>query len=198
MSLDSRLRGNDQNSYCIIRKEFVKRSDMGKNGRKRHPSYKDKSAFHSNSESEKIFTTPADLDRAERLREVLALLKETNKDVPVLVEGKKDAAALKSLGFGGEIITFHRGMDIYDFSEEVAEKYEKIILLMDWDAHGEHLMHALEEELSGHYEEFAQFREILKLICRKEIKDIEGIPSLLRRLEGIAGISGVTEYRKQD
>ena len=172
--------------------------EMGKNGRKRQPSYKDKSAFHSNSESEKIFSTPADLDRAERLREVLEALHEVNKLVPILVEGKKDSLALKSIGFTGEIITFHRGMDIYDISEEIAEKYDRVVLLMDWDAHGEHLMRSLEENLKGHYEEFTPFREIIKLICQKDIKDIEGIPSLLRRLEGIAGISGVTEYRKQD
>ena len=41
--------------------------------------------------------------------------------------------------------------------------------------------------LKGHWEEFSSFRELLKVLCQKEIKDIEGIPKLLRRLEGNEG-----------
>lgn len=167
---------------------------MGRNGRKKN----EQKNFRQRPETQKIAALPSDLDRAERLREILEALRQVNEFVPVVVEGKKDEAALKGLGFTGEILTIHRGKDIYDLSEELAEKYDKLVLLLDWDTHGEHLMRSLEENLSGHFEEFSPFREIIKYICQKDIKDIEGIPSLLRRLEGIAGISGITEYRKQD
>ena len=123
-------------------------------------------------------------ERAERLREVLEALSEVNKRIPIIVEGKRDAAALKKLGFSGEVITLHGGKGIYEFCEDIAERYPKVMLLLDWDDKGEKLYSALSGNLTGQWEEFSAFRGILKVLCQKDIKDIEGIPKLLARLEG--------------
>ena len=128
---------------------------------------------------------PEDLERAERLREVMDALCEINTRVPVIVEGKKDAQALRKLGLAGEIIVLHGGKGLYEFSEEIAEKFPTIVLLLDWDAKGEALFKSLAGNLRTHWEEFSACRELLKMICQKDIKDIESIPSLLMRLEGI-------------
>jgi 5S rRNA maturation endonuclease (ribonuclease M5) len=128
--------------------------------------------------------SPEDTERAERLREVLAALAEVNKRVPAIVEGKRDASALKALGFAGEVITLHGGKGIYEFCEDIAENHPKVMILLDWDEKGEKLCKSLSENLSGHWEEFSAFRGILKILCQKDIKDIEGIPKLLARLEG--------------
>jgi 5S rRNA maturation endonuclease (ribonuclease M5) len=125
-----------------------------------------------------------DIERAERLREVLEALYEVNKRVPVIVEGKRDAIALRRLGLVGEIITLHRGKGLYDFCEDIVERFSKVIILLDWDEKGESLYRTLSEHLSGHWEEFSAFRGVLKILCQKDIKDIEGIPKLLLRLEG--------------
>jgi 5S rRNA maturation endonuclease (ribonuclease M5) len=125
-----------------------------------------------------------DRERAERLREVLEALNEVNKRVPVIVEGKRDAIALRKLGLVGEIITLHRGKGLYDFCEEIVERFTKVVILLDWDEKGELLNRTVSENLTGHWEEFAAFRGILKILCQKDIKDIEGIPKLLLRLEG--------------
>lgn len=125
-----------------------------------------------------------DIDRALRIREVFDALGEVNNLVPIIVEGKRDAEALRKLGLTGKIITFHRGVPIYEFCEEIAEKYDKIVLLMDWDHSGEVLQKDLGSNLRGHWEEFSVFREIIKILCQKDIMFIEGIPKLLRRLEG--------------
>ncbi len=125
-----------------------------------------------------------DLERAERLREALEALYEANKKTPVIVEGKKDSLALRSLGLVGEIITLHRGNNLYEFSEEISEKFDRVILLLDWDDKGESLHRTLCTNLKGQWEEFSGFREILKILCQKDIKDIEGIPKLLKKLEG--------------
>ena len=74
-----------------------------------------------------------DIERAERLREVLEALYEVNKRVPVIVEGKRDAIALRRLGLVGEIITLHRGKGPYDFCEDIVERFSKVIILLDWD-----------------------------------------------------------------
>ena len=124
-----------------------------------------------------------DLERASRLREVLEALYEINKKVPVIVEGKRDAVALRKLGLMGDIITLHRGVSLYDFCEEMSERFDKVIILLDWDSKGESLTKELNRHLRGLWEEFSAFREILKILCQKDIKDIEGIPKLLKNLE---------------
>lgn len=128
--------------------------------------------------------TPEDMERASRLREVLEALYEVNRNVPVIVEGKRDAMALRKLGLIGEIIILHSGNNLYEFSEDISERFERVVILLDWDDKGEHLSKTLQKHLRGQWEEFSAFREILKILCQKEIKDIEGIPKLLRKLEG--------------
>ena len=134
--------------------------------------------------TEKKIPSIEDLQRAERLREVLEALHEVNKRVPVIVEGKRDMIALRKLGLVGEIITLHRGKGLYDFCEEIAERFTKVVILLDWDEKGESLTRTLSENLTGHWEEFAPVRGVLKILCQRDIKDIEGIPKLLMRLEG--------------
>jgi len=105
--------------------------------------------------------TDDDKDRAERIRKIIEALIEANEKFPVIVEGKKDADALMKLGLTG-----------------------KIIILLDWDIKGENLYRSLTKNLTGLWEGFSDFREIIKFLCQKDIKDIEGIPKLLSRLEG--------------
>lgn len=135
----------------------------------------------------KLFPSAIDVERAERLREVFEHLIEVNKTVPVIVEGKKDASALKSLGVTGEIITLHNGKNLYDFCDDIIHRFHRVVLLSDWDRKGEDLNKILSAYLKGHWEEYSSFRDLLKVLCQKEIKDIEGIPKLIRRLEGNEG-----------
>ena len=127
-----------------------------------------------------------DAERAERLREVLQTLYEVNKRVPVIVEGRRDTEALRKIGLVGDIITLHAGKGLYEFCEGIAEEFHHVILLMDWDDKGEKLFRTLAEDLQGLWEEFAPLREIIRVLCQKDIKDIEGIPGLLERLVGTA------------
>lgn len=123
------------------------------------------------------------MERASRLREVFESLCERNRDIPVIVEGKRDAMALREIGLVGEIITLHNGQSIYDFCEEISEKFHRVVILLDWDEKGERLNKTLCRLLNGQWEEFSAFRELIKILCQKDIKDIEGIPKLLGRLE---------------
>ena len=125
-----------------------------------------------------------DLERAERLKFTIEELYEINKKVPVIVEGKRDANALRKLGLIGDIITLHRGKNLYDFCADLEEQFPKVVILLDWDNKGNTLYKTLSENLKGHWEEFSWFRELLKFICQKDISSVEGIPKLLKRLEG--------------
>jgi 5S rRNA maturation endonuclease (ribonuclease M5) len=128
--------------------------------------------------------SPADIERAERLREVIEHLLEINKKFPVIVEGKKDATALRNLGLVGDIITLHNGQNLYEFCDDIIDRFHRVVVLLDWDRKGETLNKSVSMHLKGCWEEFSSFRELLKILCQKEIKDIEGIPKLLMRLEG--------------
>jgi 5S rRNA maturation endonuclease (ribonuclease M5) len=128
--------------------------------------------------------SPEDMERAGRLREVLDNLTEVNASVPIIVEGKRDVSALRKLGVDGEIITLHRGINLYEFCADISQRFQKVILLLDWDEKGTHLTDTVSSHLRGHCEEFSNFRAILRLLCQKEIRDIEGLPKLLKRLEG--------------
>lgn len=136
--------------------------------------------------SKKNIPSINDLERAERLREIIEDLSEINKASPIIVEGKNDAIALRKLGISGEIITLHNGKNLYDFCMDITEKYDKVVILLDWDRKGDNLNKIITENLKGHWEEYSIFRELFRLLCQKEIHDIEGIPSLLKRLEGNA------------
>jgi 5S rRNA maturation endonuclease (ribonuclease M5) len=125
-----------------------------------------------------------DFERAERLKEVFESLYEVNKRIPIIVEGKKDISALRKIGLVGDIIALHGGKGLYEFCDDIAERFHKIILLMDWDDKGESLHKNVSGHLKGMWEEFSPFREIIKILCQKDIKDIEGIPVLLERLAG--------------
>lgn len=125
-----------------------------------------------------------DFERAEKIKKVLQYLYEINKFVPIIVEGKKDKKALRELGFDGEIITLHSGKSIYEFSETVAHRYEKIVLLIDWDEKGQELYKKICENLHGMWEDFASIREVLKMLCQKEVSEIDEIPKLFHRIAG--------------
>jgi len=125
----------------------------------------------------------SECQRAERLKEVIAALDEVNRVAPVIVEGKRDAQALRRLGLTGTIITLHRGKDIYDFCEDISKRFHRVVLLLDWDSKGEALDRLLRQNLGGHWEEFYPLKELLKILCQKDILHIESIPKLLKRLE---------------
>lgn len=134
--------------------------------------------------SRKDTPTVSELERADRLREVLGALNEVNRLVPIVVEGKRDAEALRRLGLSGTIITLHSGKSLYDFCEDISLRFERVVLLLDWDSTGNGLDRELRKNLQGHWEEFYAFRELIKVLCQKDIANIEGIPKLLKRLEG--------------
>lgn len=134
--------------------------------------------------TQKNLPSVTDIERAERLRKIIEALHEINQIIPVIVEGKKDASALRRLGLIGEIIILHNGKSLYDFCTDIEDRFHRVIILVDWDKKGNDINKTLSENLKGHWEEFSSFRELLKLLCQKEISVIEGIPKLLDRLEG--------------
>ena len=73
----------------------------------------------------------------QEIHEIKKFMLQLNsmKDSVVVVEGKRDASALKKLGFSGQVIEFHKCGGIVNFADSVA-KYEKLIILFARDRKG--------------------------------------------------------------
>ena len=91
---------------------------------------------------------------------------------PVIVEGKRDSAALKKLGFSGTILEFHKYGGINKFADSVA-KYEKLIFLFDGDRKGKYLTGKLIEKLQHRTKIDLSFKKKLISITKGKIRFIE-------------------------
>ena len=118
----------------------------------------------------------------EELEEALQKLIERNcSGIPVIVEGEKDVAALRSLGLSGEIIILNVGMSIPDFCDKLSERFSEIIVLTDWDRTGGRLAGLLCSQLKGRVKCDMLFREVCMRCCM--VRVVEGLQSFLQTLK---------------
>lgn len=94
------------------------------------------------------------------------------KDSVVVVEGKRDASALKKLGFSGQIIEFHKFGGIVNFADSVA-RYEKLIILFDRDRKGRYLTGKTIQLLQRRTKIDLSFKRKLTVITRGKIRFVE-------------------------
>ena len=99
-------------------------------------------------------------------------LLNSEKDSVVIVEGKRDAAALVKLGYSGKILEFHRFNGMVKFADSAA-KYHKIILLLDGDRKGRYLTKKIIELLEHRTKIDLLFKKKLVSITKGKIRFIE-------------------------
>ena len=117
----------------------------------------------------------------EELETALSELKEENRTVPVIVEGEKDREALLKLNLPGEIIGLNKGLSVSDFCDRLAQQYQEVILLVDWDRRGGHLCSTIMRHLKGRTRCNTRYREVFARRCM--IRTVEGLPSWLTTLQ---------------
>jgi len=123
----------------------------------------------------------------EQIQQILEQLAEENKSgKPILVEGRKDAEALKTLGINGKIIFAKKGLKTrLDVVSEIEKSSpNEIILMLDFDKEGRELT----EHLKIHIEKTgikANINYWLKLssLTGREVKDVEGLAKYLETLK---------------
>ena len=96
----------------------------------------------------------------------------SEKDGVVIVEGKRDSAALIKLGYSGKILEFHRFNGMVKFADSAA-KYHKIILLLDGDRKGRYLTKKIIELLERRTKIDLLFKKKLVSITKGKIRFIE-------------------------
>lgn len=116
----------------------------------------------------------------EELNKVLEELKKEDKKIPIIVEGEKDKKALRKLDIKRKIITLNKGVSLIDFCDKIAKKYNKIILITDWDRKGGFLRHRIQKNLEGRVKLNTKYREIFSR--NTMTKTVEGLPSWIKTI----------------
>ena len=99
-------------------------------------------------------------------------LLNSQKDSAIVVEGKRDSAALIKLGYSGKILEFHKFNGMIKFADSAA-KYRKIILLLDGDRKGKYLTKKIIELLERRTKIDLLFKKKLVSITKGKIRFIE-------------------------
>ncbi|MBS7621248.1 toprim domain-containing protein [Candidatus Bathyarchaeota archaeon] len=132
-------------------------------------------------------------EKEEQILQILEQLAEENKGgKPILVEGRKDAEALKELGINGQLIFAKTGgKNLLDVISEIeASKTSEVLMLLDFDKRGRELT----ENLKQHIEKIGvkvnvHFWLRLSSLVRKEVKDVEGLAKYMKTLKRKIGDS---------
>ncbi len=90
----------------------------------------------------------------------------------VIVEGKKDSAALKKIGFSGNVLEFHRFGGLRKFVDSISE-YNSLIILLDGDRKGRYLTAKIIEQLERRTRIDLSFKKKLVSSTKGKIRFIE-------------------------
>ena len=96
----------------------------------------------------------------------------------VVVEGKRDLEALRSIGFNGEVVVYHNFRGIGEFVHYLSIRNMKIILLLDMDRKGKVLTSKILKHLNSSFQhDYLQTKRRLAQITKGRIKHIEELKS---------------------
>jgi 5S rRNA maturation endonuclease (ribonuclease M5) len=124
-----------------------------------------------------------DLDALEEL--ISALKEASSQGAAIIVEGRRDEMALRSLEVVGPVIMASRRPALH-LAEEVAQSYSEIILLTDWDRKGDEMAIAIEQHLRCTSSSTdLEIRSRLKKLVKKEIKDVESLGFYVEKMRKI-------------
>jgi 5S rRNA maturation endonuclease (ribonuclease M5) len=129
-------------------------------------------------------TGESDLELIEEAEEALSEVRDLAAEgVPILVEGKRDTKALRTLGVKGIILELSTGGGTLSFLESL--KYERVLILTDFDERGEELASFCSEHLLklGVEPILEPYQKLKKL--RKRFKEVENLVKLRTLLERI-------------
>jgi 5S rRNA maturation endonuclease (ribonuclease M5) len=104
----------------------------------------------------------------------------------VVVEGHRDVMALRTLRYSGVIEELNKNrVNDFDLSDELASKYTRILLLLDFDEEGMNLHHnfTLLLERKGVKVEYGLRREVGILMAAIGVYAIESLDNIRENLD---------------
>ena len=110
----------------------------------------------------------------QEISEVKDFVSQLNsmKESVVIVEGKRDSAALKRIGFSGKVLEFHKFGGMINFVDTVA-RHENLIILFDGDKKGRYLTGKTIQLLQRRTKIDLRFKRKLTSITKGKIRFIE-------------------------
>jgi len=125
-------------------------------------------------------------ERFERIMKVIDELDELSAEMPIIVEGLRDVKALKLLGVEENVVSLSKGLSILAFCESISREWDSAVILTDWDRKGGRLARRLKEAFEANdVRAVIDPRTQLAYLAKKEIKDIESLPTYVRRLRTV-------------
>lgn len=132
------------------------------------------------------------MEETQRIIDELRMQSEAG--VPIIVEGRRDEAALRRLGVTGKVHCLKaRGESRHEFLDRLDGTKEAIVLT-DFDREGKELETWLYKELSQRgVKSDLKIWIRMRSLARTEVRSVEELPSFIRALESKArGIRPVT------
>jgi 5S rRNA maturation endonuclease (ribonuclease M5) len=131
-------------------------------------------------------------EKQEKIQKILdALVEESNKGTLVVVEGKKDVSALRSLGLTGPILSVKTGgQSFIEAAQEIEQRSVKeVILLLDFDRRGKQGTLQLKQDLErAKIKPNLKFWQAFAALFGRENQCVEGIPACLENLQKQTGL----------
>ena len=119
----------------------------------------------------------------EQIDELLdELRKYSAKGAPIIVEGVLDEKALRELGVDGDVFRVSgSGQTALNFLERLP-RHPQIVILTDFDRAGDELARFCAEHLQRlGIEPVVDLRQKLKMLLRKDIKDIQSLAKFIKK-----------------
>jgi len=131
-------------------------------------------------------------EKEEKIQQVIEELREQSaRGTPILVEGRKDVNALRTLGIEGNIFTVKTGgksfLDVVLELEQAG--ISEVVLLLDFDRRGKQGTNRLRKnfEHSGVKVNLEFWRALLRLVG-KDLQGVEGLDAYLAKLQTKIGV----------
>jgi len=124
----------------------------------------------------------------ENLEEILDELDHASRFMPIIVEGLKDRMALRNLNVNGHVVILNDGKSVLGTCEDLSKKWSAAIIFTDWDHKGGQLARSLMDNLKACQVSYdTEYRASISRLVKKEVKDVESLPALIRRLRILSG-----------
>jgi dTMP kinase len=99
----------------------------------------------------------------------------------------RDVAALKKMGITKNVMPLNKGKSVFSFCEDLSKIANAAIVLTDWDRRGGQLARMLKEGLVANGVRVNdRVRTQIVILSKKEIKDMESMPTFIERLKAMA------------
>ena len=122
-------------------------------------------------------------ERLDKLEKVLEELEDLSERMPIIVEGARDAVALRRLGITKNVMPLNKGVSVFAFCERLSRTAAEVVILTDWDRRGGQLARMLKEGMSANgVRTNDRIRTEVVILAKKEVKDIESLPTFLESL----------------